>query len=753
MSNQSQPVLPPRSRALASDSSARQRAKFAGKRLGKFQILGELGRGGMGVVFEARDTVLERNVAIKLLPRSVASRPESLERFLREARAAARLHHPHVVAVYDADHFNGQYYIVLELVRGGSLQEVLKTGPLSWVEATRVLTDACRGLEVAHRAGLVHRDIKPSNLMRSADGTVKLSDFGLARSNEPTGATMTGSGSVLGTPQYMSPEQCRSERADERSDLYAMGATYFALLTGQPPYRGDAPLLVMNAHLLDPIPDPRDIDASIPEACSVIIRRAMAKDPDDRYASSAELLADLKRLRANGEIDVGDTSVCSMPQPLVATTTAACALSADTTEPGSFFGKLNRRLASSPRRTKRPFQLIVVSVVMAVAIAVGWHLRPKTHRSDALTTRTGQPVGNSGLKPTAEILPKATRRKVDQPQTRAIAGDRESFRLPGMVRDLQLSNSKHVVWSMESANLSRAYLANSGEFLVMLTNAPVLTGNKWRGQVDVWNRDGAKLLSEEVSGRATSAAISADSTRLAIGTTGGHGVLLWDTRSWDIKNSALPSAPENLESVALSPDGRWLAYTTAKSSKDGEWVLWDVAAQKEQQRRVVSGAENIRAIEFAPSDDLLVATGGRDGFVRSWRGVQAEPVPQTLNVGQPIYAIAFQPGGHLQATGFGKDFSLWDHQRNVQTFVRRELPVQVDDVAFSPNGQYVCVSSGAMVEILDSETGRVVETLTGFGGRVLSMAFTPDGTELFAACANGKLTVWQLMSPSATAAR
>lgn len=754
MTNQSQPLLPQRSRALASDSSARQRAKSVGKRLGKFQILGELGRGGMGVVFEARDTVLERNVAIKLLPRSVASRPESLERFLREARAAARLHHPHVVAVYDADHFNGQYYIVLELVRGGSLQEVLKTGPLSWIEATRVLTDACRGLEVAHRAGLVHRDIKPSNLMRSADGTVKLSDFGLARPNEPTGTTMTGSGSVLGTPQYMSPEQCRSERADERSDLYALGATYFALLTGSPPYPGDAPLLVMNAHLLDPIPDPRDIDASIPEACSAIIRRAMEKVPDDRYASAAELLADLKRLLANEETDGGDTSVWPTLLPLAATMTDDDATAMETAEPGSLFGKLNRRLAPTPRRAMRAFQLIAVSVVMTVVIAIGWHMRLSTPRSDSSTARTVKPVGNAGVKPTAATIPQqTTRRKVDRPQAPAIVGERGTFRLPGMVRDPQLSNAQHDVWSMESSNISRVYLASSGEFLVVLTNVPVLNGKKWRGQVDVWSRDGTKFLVEEISGRATSAAISADSTRLAIGTTGGQGVLLWDTRAWDIKDSAVSSAPENVESVALSPDGKWLAYTTAKSSQDGEWVLWDIAAQKEQQRRVVSGSGNLRAIEFSPSDDLLIAAGGRDGFVRHWRGTQAEPVTQTLNVGQPIFAIAFQPGGHLQATGFGKEFSLWDNQRNVQTFVRRELPVQVDDVAFSPNGQFVCVSSGAMVEIFDAETGRVVETLTGFGGRVLSMAFTPDGTELFAASANGRLTIWQLMTHTATTAR
>lgn len=708
----------------------------------------------MGVVFEARDTLLERNVAIKLLPRSVADKPEALERFLREARAAAKLHHPHVVSVHDADQFNGQYYIVLELVRGGSLQEVLKTGPLPWIEASRVLADACRGLEVAHRAGLVHRDIKPSNLMRSEDGTVKLSDFGLARPNEPTGATMTGSGSVLGTPQYMSPEQCRSERADERSDLYAMGATYYALLTGQPPYPGDAPLLVMNSHLLDPIPDPRDVDASIPEACTAIIRRAMAKDPDDRYASAAELLADLELLLANAETAASDTSVWPTGQPLAATTTAASVTLAETTEPGSLFGRLNRQSATPSRRATRPFKLIAAILVMTVALVIGWQMWSSTARRDSSTARSAQPVDDARTKPTtAAIPPETIRLKVDRPQATTIVGRRDDFPLPGMIRDPQRSNAQRDVWSMAYPDLSRLSLANSGEFLVTLTNAPTSTAQTWQGQVAVWSRDGQTLLAEEISGRATSVAISADATRLAIGTTGGHGVLLWDTRSWDIKDSAVAPVPEDVESVALSPDGRWLAYTTAKSSQDGEWVLWDIAAHQEQQRRVVTGAGNLRAIEFAPSDDLLVATGGRDGIVRHWRGSQAEPVPQTLNAGQPIYAVAFRPGACLQATGFGKWFSLWDYQRNVRTFVRSDLPVQVDDVAFSPNGQQVCVSSGAMVEILDAETGRVVETLTGFGGRVLSMAFTPDGTELFAASAIGQLTAWKLTPPSATAAR
>lgn len=691
----------------------------------------------MGVVFEARDTVLERNVAIKLLPRSVASQPAALERFLREARAAAKLHHPHVVGVYDADQFNGQYYIVLELVRGGSLQEVLKTGPLPWVEASRVLADACRGLEVAHRAGLVHRDIKPSNLMRSEDGTVKLSDFGLARPNEPTGATMTGSGSVLGTPQFMSPEQCRSERADERSDLYAMGATYYALLTGQPPYPGDAPLLVMNAHLLDPIPDPRDVDASIPEACSAIIRRTMAKDPDDRYASAAELFADLEETLTRTEVAAEDTDV-SQSSRLRRSTTA---MSEMPTEPGTLLELMASRPDRSPRKAQSLQRWMAWSLVIAVVLSVGvWKFMTTTqadlsaHPSQASTNNS---VLNAPAKRTADD------RATNEPSPVA-AMSPEAFRLPGMKRE-STSSSQHEVWTLDVPQISRVYLANTGEFLVVLTNTTAQPGSgAWQSQVTVWGRDGAKLVEESVRGRASSAAISADSTRLAVGTTGGQGVLLWDTASWRREPSVVPPTPDYVEAVALSADGRWLAYSTTKSAKDGEWVLWNLAERKESRRQNVPGSGMLRLIEFAPDDDLLVVTGSNDGIVRHWTGTQAEPAAQTFDAGQPITAMSYRPAGHLHAIGAGKWFALWDSQRNVRTFVTDPLPVHVWDVAFSPNGQQVCVASGALIQILDADTGREIERLTGFGARALSMAYTPGGEMLFTASADGKLKLWRL---------
>jgi len=265
--------------------------------LGKYRITGRLGQGGMGVVYEAEDTVLQRQVAIKVLPTTVSANAVALRRFLLEAEAAGRLSHPNVVATYDVDQSGGAYYIAMELIRGGSAQDLLKVrGRLPWTEATRIIAEACRGLTAAHAAGLIHRDIKPANIMCSAQGAVKLADFGLVKQADQDTTSLTNAGRVIGTPSYMSPEQCNARPLDFRCDIYALGATYYALLVGRPPFVGNGPLDVMFAHCHHAIPDPRECDPAIPDACAALVRRAMAKDPAKRFASAAEMLAALEAL-------------------------------------------------------------------------------------------------------------------------------------------------------------------------------------------------------------------------------------------------------------------------------------------------------------------------------------------------------------------------------------------------------------------------------------------------------------------------
>lgn len=268
-------------------------------RLGRYEIRQFLGSGGMGVVCLGHDTVIERNVAIKILPDAIANDPGIKARFVAEARAAGKLTHPHTVGIYEIGEDNGTNYLVMEFVDGGNLaDEISKRGALPVLEATRLMADATRGVAAAHAAGLIHRDIKPANLLRSVDGVVKVADFGLAKGGIHD-LQLTQAGRVVGTPYYMSPEQCQSRPVDARSDVYSLGATYFSLLTGQSPYQSaGSSMQVMYAHCHSPPPNPRSINPSLPEACSAIVQRATAKLPEDRYQSAEELLADLEAVIA-----------------------------------------------------------------------------------------------------------------------------------------------------------------------------------------------------------------------------------------------------------------------------------------------------------------------------------------------------------------------------------------------------------------------------------------------------------------------
>jgi urea transport system substrate-binding protein len=273
---------------------------WIGRRLDRYELRSLLGAGGMGVVFLAHDMLIERDVAIKMLPQELSKNETALARFLSEAKAAGKLAHANTVAIYEVDQEGESYYLVMEYVGGGTIaDEVERTGALSVLRATQITADACRGLAAAHAVGLVHRDIKPANLLRAHDGSVKVADFGLAK--QMIGATLhlTQEGAVAGTPYFMSPEQCESKPIDNRSDIYSLGATYYCLLTGAHPYQEAGTIVqIMFAHCSGEVLDPLTVNPAIPQACSQIVRRAAAKRPEDRYQSAEEMLADLNAVIA-----------------------------------------------------------------------------------------------------------------------------------------------------------------------------------------------------------------------------------------------------------------------------------------------------------------------------------------------------------------------------------------------------------------------------------------------------------------------
>ncbi len=270
----------------------------AGSRIGPYEVLDSLGAGGMGEVYRARDPRLGRDVALKVLPPDAAADPERLSRFQREARAVASLDHPHVLAVHDVGSDRGIDYVVFELLQGQTLRHRLESGPLPAWKVVDYGVQICRGLSAAHEHGVVHRDLKPENLFLTADGQVKILDFGLAKQTGPatdedelpraeTRTAATEAGRVMGTAGYMSPEQAQGERADARSDLFALGAILYEMLSGRRAFAGNTPVDTLAAVLRS---DPPEIETNgVPPGLQRVVRRCLEKDPGERFQSAHDL--------------------------------------------------------------------------------------------------------------------------------------------------------------------------------------------------------------------------------------------------------------------------------------------------------------------------------------------------------------------------------------------------------------------------------------------------------------------------------
>ena len=257
-----------------------------GKTVDRYHILNKLPEGGMGVVYGAFDNRLERSVAIKFI-RTDKIAPSDLDhllkRFEREAKVLARFDHANIVTIYDYGEFQDQPYLVMQYLSGGSLKDLIGQ-KMPWDKALQITLEIARGLAYAHKAGVLHRDIKPGNILLTQEGKIKITDFGIARlleSGDNTQLTATGIG--IGTPDYMSPEQCMGLEANPQSDIYALGVVLYELITGNKPFIADTPMAVMIKQVHDPLPDPRTFVPDLPEALHKLLLKALAKDPAGRY--------------------------------------------------------------------------------------------------------------------------------------------------------------------------------------------------------------------------------------------------------------------------------------------------------------------------------------------------------------------------------------------------------------------------------------------------------------------------------------
>jgi eukaryotic-like serine/threonine-protein kinase len=384
---------------------------------GRYELDGVVGRGGMAEVYRARDIRLDRIVAIKTLRADLARDQIFQARFRREAQSAASLNHPSIVAVYDTgeDMASGLPvpYIVMEYVDGRTVRDLLQDGHRLLPERTLEIIDGVlRALDYSHQAGIVHRDIKPGNVMVTRNGDVKVMDFGIARAMSDAQATMTQTAQVIGTAQYLSPEQARGERVDSRSDLYSTGCLLYELLTGRPPFTGDSPVAIAYQHVREnPVP-PSRVDPDVPPWADAIVLKAMAKSPADRYQTAGDMRADLQRAASGMPVAAAPPTRFDMyPQTQRMGSGPMMAGATSQTPPVEDYGYAGRDYDYAGRDgggggTSRRWIPWVVGLVVVVGVVAGvaYYLLAGGGKTYAVPLVNGEPVATAQAQITANHL-------------------------------------------------------------------------------------------------------------------------------------------------------------------------------------------------------------------------------------------------------------------------------------------------------------------------------------------------------------
>jgi len=656
-----------------------------GQELGHYQVVEQLGEGGMATVYKALDLRLDRHVAIKVIRRDALVKPDFLARFEREAKALAHLSHPHIVKILDYGEVEGAPYVVMEYFPGGTLKDKLGS-PLPWAEAARLLAPIASALYYAHQHKIIHRDVKPANVLISDSGQVMLSDFGIAKVLEDSGATaLTATGVGIGTPAYMAPEQGQGKPITCSADIYALGVVFYEMITGRQPYQADTPMAVVLKHVNDPLPPPHDIIDGLPEDVEKAIFRAMAKDPRNRYPSMGEFAAALERISrygmAAGPLIEAQGKAGALPQwaiyggivlvvGIVAVLCISLGLAGALGLPGVFGGSRTKEVS-----------------IMETGVAGTMSAGEPTIALPAVT-----------LKPT--VAPTAAPRGVE-PITAANAG---SVSMIGRFFGRVGSNYRY---SPDGRFLS------GGSSEIYLYDAQTL----------------AEIRSLKTGSGVTELVFSPDGSLLATSQGDKTLVQLWQTSDGKLLR-VLEGHTGQVTGLAFSPDGSRIATASVDML-----AVWQVSDGLQVYK--VAPMYGAPTVAFSPDGSLLAVSGYENLIIKLLKASDGSPVRQLSGSWAHATSVAFSPDGSLLVAASGGDrTSVWNTQSGSRLFYLEDPAptvqyVLIDQVAFSPDGSLLVTGGGDnLIRLWDPSNGALLRTLEGNTQMIQHVSFSPDGRVL-----------------------
>ena len=757
----------------------------------RYEIMSELGRGGMGIVYKARDRETNDLVALKVLRPEVAADAKGMQRFKNELRVARRITHKNVCRIHEFSRSETTAYISMEFVEGESLRHVLnRFGSLGLRKGIEIAMQICAGLREAHAQGVVHRDLKPENVMLDAAGNVKVMDFGIAHA--PIGGGLTQTNAVVGTPTYMAPEQAEGKKIDSRADIYALGLILYEIFTGSPTFTAETPLAVAIKHMREaPVP-PRELDASIPEEINAAILRCLEKNPANRFQSVDALATALTgqsiTLGLEGMApvagrtgEVAPVAAPSQPTPVPsgsyhqATPYGGSPLPGPLPPPAAVpppppspavaaptpaatqAMPVPVAVPAPPKRAGLRTGMIVGAVlatgVLAAFVLMKFVLAPSRPAEQAqaptqqvqqapaqtpapapLQTPTAAQPESPAPATTTEPAPPVTVRPAAPPPASAAAEPAKAPpaepAAPPPVVKVSVEFSLARTLAGHTAAVSSVSFSGDGR--------TVVTGSRDK-TARIWEAGTGRLVHTLKAHKdaVTAVAFNPEGSVVASGSV-DRTIIIWDAGSGQ-PITALPKESGFVNSVAFSPDGQVLAAAFS----DGRIKLWDVSSgQGIQSFHDHSGA--IFSVAFSP-DGRWLASAGRDQTVRLWNVGSGQQEREFRGHSDAVNSVAFNPDGRwLASASDDKTVKLWDVSsgRELRTF--KGHAGAADGVAFSPDGRWLAAGSeDKTVLVWNTATGEELKSLSGHIYAITDLAITRNGRILASAAGDNTVRLWR----------